>query len=162
MTTESEERIFESLSRDYAALHDELNDAHGIISDLEDECGGLRDELSAVEAANAFDDYQEFTSVTAIYPRADKTEALTYLALGLASEAGEVAGKLKKVLRDKSGILDYADRIEINKEVGDCLWYLARILDEMGYSLAGAARANRDKLTSRALRGVIGGSGDNR
>lgn len=160
MSAEVEARIFE-LHRDYIALGDELNDAHGIISDLEDECNDLRDQLLR-ESTNAFDDYQEFTTTTTIYPRETQTEALTYLALGLASEAGEVAGKLKKVLRDKGGVTDYADRIEINKEVGDILWYAARILDEMGYSLDYAARANRDKLESRAKRGVLGGSGDNR
>lgn len=175
MSAEVEARIFESMQRDYIALNDELGDAHSIIVDLRDELTDAQAEADALSeridelndellraSTNAFDDYQEFTATTTIYPRATQTEALTYLALGLTSEAGEVAGKLKKVLRDKGGVTDYADRIEINKEVGDILWYAARILDEMGYSLGYAARANRDKLESRAKRGVLGGSGDNR
>lgn len=98
--------------------------------------------------------YLEFTRTTAKYP----TDAATvYLTLGLASEAGEVAGKLKKLIRDNNvPVEDYLD------EVGDCLWYIARICDEAGITLEQLAQANMEKLQSRLERNVISGDGDKR
>jgi NTP pyrophosphatase (non-canonical NTP hydrolase) len=101
-----------------------------------------------------FDEYQDFTRTTAIYPT---NSPLGYLALGLNGEAGEVADKVKKWLRD--GFIDHG---AIAKELGDTLWYLARLADEIGFSLSQVAEMNVDKLTSRQTRGVLGGSGDNR
>jgi NTP pyrophosphatase (non-canonical NTP hydrolase) len=98
--------------------------------------------------------YQDLTKETAIYP---KEHALVYLGLGLSSEAGEVAGKIKKQIRD-GGI----DVISLMDEVGDVFWYLARICDEMGFSSEDVLLRNWNKLRSRKERGVIGGSGDNR
>jgi NTP pyrophosphatase (non-canonical NTP hydrolase) len=106
-----------------------------------------------------FDDYQEATRSTAIYP-ADK--AVEYTALGLVSEAGEVAGKVKKVIRDADGVFSVEKSAEIADEVADVIWYCARILAELGHSFGDAAQSNLDKLESRKARGVIGGSGDNR
>lgn len=108
-----------------------------------------------------FYDYQVSTRETAIYPCADTGEpaALAYVALGLASESGEVAGKVKKILRDGDV---YALREAIEKELGDVLWYLARLTDELGVSLSGVAIENLSKLRDRKARGVLGGSGDNR
>jgi NTP pyrophosphatase (non-canonical NTP hydrolase) len=100
------------------------------------------------------DMYQEFTRSTAIYP---KETALDYLVLGLASEAGEVAGKRKKAIRD--GIFSEAALVD---EVGDVLWYAARILDELGWDMSECLVRNRDKLIDRQNREVIKGSGDNR
>lgn len=99
-------------------------------------------------------DYQEFTQTTAIYPRG---LAIEYLALGLASEAGEVAGKIKKSIRDGG-----YDVMGLMDEVGDVFWYLARICDEAGFKAEEVLQMNRDKLQSRKERGVIGGSGDKR
>ncbi len=97
-------------------------------------------------------DYQEFTRTTAIYP---KNEALKYLGLGLTSEAGEVAGKIKKMIRD--GGLDTVATID---ELGDVLWYVTRLCDELGFTLADVFSKNHIKLSSRKERNVLKGSGD--
>lgn len=104
-------------------------------------------------------EYQEFTRTTAIYP---KDEALWYTTLGLVGEAGEIANKVKKIIRDKGGIPTPVDKEEISKELGDVMWYIARLADELGGSLQWIVEKNVDKLSSRKERGVIGGSGDNR
>lgn len=109
-----------------------------------------------------FDDYQAFTRSTAIYPTESKIQALTYLALGLNGEAGEVADKIKKALRDNRGGLTGAVVTDLLKEVGDALWYIARLADELGFDLSEVAQMNVDKLLGRKARGVLGGSGDNR
>lgn len=99
-------------------------------------------------------DYQEWSKTTAIYPQ---TRAIEYLALGLASEAGEVAGKVKKVIRD-GGV----DVMSLVDEVGDVFWYLVRICDTLGFSAEGILERNQEKLNDRLSRGKIGGSGDKR
>ena len=106
-----------------------------------------------------FEDYQTQASKTAVY---DDADAILYPALGLISEAGEVAGKVKKVLRDKKGIFNPEDREDIAKEVGDTLWYIASLCTDLGIGMETVAQQNLDKLNSRMARGVIGGSGDNR
>jgi NTP pyrophosphatase (non-canonical NTP hydrolase) len=103
--------------------------------------------------------YQSEAMRTAVYP---VDRGLEYATLGLASEAGEVAGKVKKVIRDKDGIYTEADRKEIASEAADVLWYLAAIARELGTTLEVMAQGNLNKLESRARRGVIGGNGDNR
>jgi NTP pyrophosphatase (non-canonical NTP hydrolase) len=102
-----------------------------------------------------FNDYQQKAKLTATYPTDKWAE---YLTLGLCSEAGEVAGKFKKIIRDGTEI----NRDDIKAEVGDCLWYLAMLATELGIDLDDIAEANIEKLGSRLRRGVIGGSGDNR
>lgn len=111
-----------------------------------------------------FNEYQAATRETAIYPGAGKggPSAITYTTLGLTNEAGEVAGKWKKVIRDSNGAMNFEKEQEIAAELGDVLWYLARLADELGTSLEAIAQNNLDKLQSRKERGVIGGSGDNR
>lgn len=106
-----------------------------------------------------FEDYQTQASKTAIYPDAD---VVIYPALGLVSEAGEVAGKVKKVLRDKNGHFDPVEREKIAAEVGDVLWYIAALCTDLGIGMEVIAQQNLDKLNSRMARGVIGGSGDER
>lgn len=104
-----------------------------------------------------FNEYQEFTRTTAIYP----TEVeLAYLTAGLAEEAGEVAGKYKKSIRDNWHPLDFKEKVVL--ELGDVLWYLARYADAIGYTLADVADINREKLSSRKERNVLQGSGDAR
>ena len=100
------------------------------------------------------DIYQEFTKSTAIYP---ENKALEYLSLGMTSEAGEVAGKVKKFIRD--GNLSPKDVV---KEIGDVLWYCARLSDELGYTMSEVLVMNRDKLVDRNNRDMIKGSGDER
>lgn len=111
-----------------------------------------------------FEKYQLATADTAVYPGAleGNAEALSYVSLGLVGEAGEIANKVKKILRDKGGIVTDEDTIELSKELGDVLWYLARLADEIGYPLEVIAQSNVNKLRSRKERGVISGSGDNR
>lgn len=104
-------------------------------------------------------DYQNQASRTAIYNDAD---VIIYPALGLVSEAGEVAGKIKKVLRDHNGNFSPEDRWAIADEIGDVLWYIAALCFDMGTPLEVVAQRNLDKLNSRLARGVLGGSGDNR
>ena len=101
-----------------------------------------------------FNNYQEQTREFAIYPQKD---AIAYLGLGLTSEAGEVAGKLKKSIRD-----DYFEVEEVVSEVGDVLWYCARLLDELGVSFSVAFEDNIQKLEGRKASGTIKGSGDKR
>jgi NTP pyrophosphatase (non-canonical NTP hydrolase) len=107
-----------------------------------------------------FDDYQRLSRVTAKYPPIG--HAVIYPALGLTNEAGEVAGKIKKVFRDKEGVIGDADREALKAELGDVLWYLAQIATELGLSLDDIAQHNLNKLMSRLERGKIGGDGDAR
>jgi NTP pyrophosphatase (non-canonical NTP hydrolase) len=108
----------------------------------------------------SFNNYQEQTAQTAKYP---KEKALEYLSLGIASEAGEVAGKMKKWIRDGDAKMTEEEwRNAMASEIGDVLWYAARLADELGLSLSQIAEDNMDKLLDRKARGVIGGSGDNR
>lgn len=103
-------------------------------------------------------DYQDQANDTAIYPNYAR---LTYPALGLTGEAGEVADKVKKLIRDQKE-LTAQERVEIAKEVGDVLWYIAAMARDLGIDMETMARMNLEKLASRAERGVVGGSGDNR
>ena len=107
-----------------------------------------------------FNEYQEQSRRTAIYP--DLGRNFTYPALGLAGETGEVCEKIKKIIRDRQGLVDDAARIELAKELGDVLWYLAQLASELGLSLDGVARGNIEKLFSRMDRSRLHGSGDNR
>lgn len=100
------------------------------------------------------DSYQDFTDDTAIYP---EDKGLEYTALGLASEAGEFAGKVKKWIRDGK-----KDDDALVAELGDVLWYVAQAAAVMGVHLSAVAKVNVDKLKSRKERNVLGGSGDSR
>jgi NTP pyrophosphatase (non-canonical NTP hydrolase) len=110
-----------------------------------------------------FNEYQEFTHSTAIYPESGTGSAiaLAYVGLGLG-ESGEIQGKIKKILRDDGSQLTDEKREALAAEAGDLLYYLARLGVELGVDLYTIAQGNVDKLTSRKDRGVIGGSGDNR
>ncbi len=88
--------------------------------------------------------------------------AIVYPTLGLANEAGEVAGKVKKLFRDHDGVISDADREALKGELGDVLWYLTQICTELDLTLEEVAEANLTKLFSRLERGVIGGEGDKR
>lgn len=105
--------------------------------------------------------YQDWTRSTAIYP-GDKVQRLTYVSLGLVGEAGEIANKVKKILRDDNNVLSTAKRNELIDELGDVAWYLARVADELDVSLGTVFQNNMNKLNSRKDRGAIGGSGDAR
>ena len=98
--------------------------------------------------------YQQQAAGTAIY---DTKHAVIYPALGLAAEAGEVANKVKKILRDGK-----FDRQAIADEVGDCLWYIAALCRDLNVDMSDLATGNLEKLYDRKKRGVISGNGDNR
>ena len=106
-----------------------------------------------------FNEYQKKAKSTAIYPQ---SEALLYVCLGLCGEAGEMAEKAKKMIRDDAGIL-YPERKEaMKKELGDVLWYVAMLAHELDSDLSEIAELNIRKLDSRSKRGKIQGSGDDR
>lgn len=107
-----------------------------------------------------FTDYQAKSRKTAQYPVIG--HGVIYPTLGLANEAGEVAGKVKKIFRDKGGVIGEAEREALQSELGDVLWYLAQVCTELGISLDAVAESNIEKLYSRLERGRIGGEGDAR
>ena len=92
----------------------------------------------------------------------DTNHPVIYPVLGLVNEAGEFAGKIKKIFRDKNGVISDEDKKEIKSELGDVLWYLTTICSEVGISLEDVANYNIEKLRDRQRRGVIGGNGDKR
>tara|TARA_R110000772_G_scaffold136255_2_gene244953 strand:+ start:1454 stop:1828 length:375 start_codon:yes stop_codon:yes gene_type:complete len=98
--------------------------------------------------------YQKVASGTAIYPI---EHAITYPALGLAGEAGEVANKVKKIIRDGK-----MDRLGITSELGDCMWYIALMCRDLNVDMGDLAKANLEKLYNRKQNGTLKGSGDNR
>jgi NTP pyrophosphatase (non-canonical NTP hydrolase) len=101
-----------------------------------------------------FSDYQSKAGENAIYPR---ETPLQYLALGAAGEAGEIADKVKKKERD-----DKIDEEDLAKEIGDVLWYLSQLAEELEVSFGDIAEQNLDKICDRDERDKISGSGDNR
>ena len=109
--------------------------------------------------ASSFDDYQQSASTTAKYP---PERGLEYCALGLASEAGEVAGKLKKAIRDEGGVISDERKAQLISELGDVLWYAAMFALELDVPLSRVVEENLAKLSDRSARGVIWGDGDKR
>ncbi|MFA5013244.1 MAG: nucleoside triphosphate pyrophosphohydrolase family protein [Candidatus Paceibacterota bacterium] len=107
-----------------------------------------------------FEEYQTEARKTAVYPNKDSN--FIYPTLGLAGEAGEVAEKIKKVLRDNAGVVSEEKKTEITKELGDVLWYVANLSKELGITLEEVATKNIEKLKSRQERNELHGSGDNR
>jgi NTP pyrophosphatase (non-canonical NTP hydrolase) len=107
-----------------------------------------------------FEEYQKKSRKTALYPNVGNN--FIYPTLGLSGEAGEVAEKIKKVIRDKNGIIDKETKEELKKELGDVLWYVSQIASELNLSLEDIAESNIEKLYSRMERGKINGDGDNR
>ncbi|MBM3152079.1 MAG: nucleotide pyrophosphohydrolase [Chloroflexi bacterium] len=107
-----------------------------------------------------FTEYQTKSRKTAKYPAIG--HPVVYPTLGLANEAGEVAGKVKKIFRDKNGIIGEAERQALEGELGDVLWYLAQVCTELDLSLDEVAEHNIVKLYDRLERDRIGGDGDNR
>ena len=107
-----------------------------------------------------FSEYQKACLKTAVYP--DIGHNIIYPVLGLCGEAGEVAEKVKKVIRDEDGIITHRKRSEIAKEIGDVLWYIATICSELDLKIELIAEANIQKLISRKERDKIHGNGDNR
>ncbi len=108
-----------------------------------------------------FDEYQKRALTTASTTKDDFKDTMHWI-LGVTGEAGEIAEKAKKIIRDKKGVISEADKAELGSEIGDVLWYLAVLAHHLGLSFEDIAEENLAKLKSRKNRGVIGGSGDNR
>lgn len=108
----------------------------------------------------SFEEYQQLAYSTAIYP--NKGSSWFYPVLGLEGEAGKVAEKFKKILRDDDGKISVEKRKEIGKELGDVLWYINAVCSEIGLKLEDVASDNIEKLFDRRKRGKLSGSGDNR
>ena len=104
-----------------------------------------------------FNEYQKIARSTAVYPKESK---VIYPALGLCGEAGEVADKIKKTIRGDSSLDEVTGSIA--GELGDVLWYLAILADDLGVELEDVAQWNVDKLNRRWRKGNIKGDGDNR
>ncbi len=114
---------------------------------------------SPSSGAMTLDDYQQLARKTAIYPHDND---ISYLVLALCGEAGELADKVKKVIRDKQGRFYQPDTRALAAELGDTLWYAANIAHVLGFTLSDIARLNIDKINSRIERGTLHGSGDER
>ena len=110
------------------------------------------------------DHYQEKAETSAIYPGkgTGSASALAYVTLGLAGEAGEIANKVKKIMRDRGGDVSGDVQDDLANELGDVLWYVAMLATELGFDLSLIAARNLGKLSARAARGTLQGSGDNR
>ena len=111
-----------------------------------------------------FDRYQQKTEefVLPDLKREMKAKYMEYLVLGLNGEAGEVAEKYKKILRDYQGVITLSDKWAIVKELGDVLWYVAQIARTLGVDLSLVAKLNIEKLESRKERNMLHGDGDER
>ncbi|HOI60183.1 MAG TPA: nucleoside triphosphate pyrophosphohydrolase family protein [Candidatus Pacearchaeota archaeon] len=107
-----------------------------------------------------FNDYQQKSRQTALYPNKDNN--FIYPTLGLVGEAGEVAEKIKKVIRDNNGVITLEKKEEIKKELGDVLWYVSNLAYELDIELEDIAQGNIEKLFSRMERDKLHGDGDNR
>lgn len=111
-----------------------------------------------------FDEYQKqaISTLTDDHAYGDLSPKLLAQILGLVGESGEVAEKVKKLIRDKQGKITEADRQELLKELGDILWYINAVAYLLGSNVEAVAKGNLDKVLSRKARGAIKGSGDNR
>lgn len=108
-----------------------------------------------------FNDYQK-RALTTVISEGNEFNDLLHWVLGINGEAGEVAEKVKKIIRDKGGKVSEDDKRELGKEIGDVLWYLAVFAHHLGIEFDVIATDNLKKLADRRTRGVLGGTGDNR
>jgi len=107
------------------------------------------------------DEYQKEALVTALWS-GDNLKDLSHWTLGITGEAGEIAEKVKKLIRDFDGELNNEQKLELVKEMGDVMWYLAVLAEHLGYKFEAVGRMNIAKLRDRQSRNKIQGSGDNR
>ena len=126
---------------------------------LELDLGAQSNESNKYKKVSDLDMYQKVALTTAIYPR---EQAIIYPTLGLTGEAGEVANKVKKIIRDGSNKNDDNLVSEIKSEIGDCLWYIAVLASDFNIKLSDIASTNLEKLANRKKNNTIHGSGDNR
>jgi NTP pyrophosphatase (non-canonical NTP hydrolase) len=109
-----------------------------------------------------FSEYASKAASTALYPGRKSFLGVMYCALGAAGEAGEIANKVKKIMRDDGMVVTPEKRDALKREVGDVLWYLSQLAYELEFELGDSAQENNAMLASRKERGTIHGSGDNR
>ena len=126
---------------------------------LELDLGVRTNETHKYKRISDLDMYQQVAKQTAIYPR---EQAIIYPTLGLTGEAGEVANKVKKIIRDGTNKNNENLVQEISAEIGDCLWYISVLADDIGVKLSDIANRNLEKLANRKEKGTIHGSGDDR
>ena len=126
---------------------------------LELDLGVRTNETHKYNRISDLDMYQQVAKTTAIYPR---EQAIIYPTLGLTGEAGEVANKVKKIIRDGSNKNDDRMVSEIKSEIGDCLWYIAVLASDFNIKLSDIASTNLEKLANRKKNNTIHGSGDAR
>ena len=109
-------------------------------------------------------DYQEAAKECDLFRRTGDYNTVAFIekVLGLVGEAGETADKVKKILRDKEGMISEGDKREVVKELGDVLWYVAMIAEYLEVPLKEVAETNIEKLRSRKQRNLLHGAGDNR
>lgn len=107
-----------------------------------------------------FRQYQYYSRQTAIYP--NKGNNFVYPTLGLCGESGEIAEKIKKIIRDKDGVISEQTKEDLEKELGDVLWYISNLASELNLDMQKIARKNLEKLFDRLERNKITGEGDNR
>jgi NTP pyrophosphatase (non-canonical NTP hydrolase) len=117
------------------------------------------EKIPKISEINNFFDYERIAMSTKV--GWNKNEIL-YPLVGMCGETGEVADKIKKVIRDKNGNFSKEDKIEILKEIGDTLWYMTALCQDLGYTLKDAANINLEKVTKRREENTIHGEGDNR
>ena len=129
------------------------------LGQLELDLGAQSNESNKYKKVSDLDMYQQVAKQTAIYPR---EQAIIYPTLGLTGEAGEVANKVKKIIRDDGYKNNESLVQEISAEIGDCLWYISVLADDIGIKLSDIANANLIKLANRKKKGTIHGSGDGR
>ena len=122
---------------------------------LELELGAQTNESNKYKKVSDLDMYQQVAKTTAIYPR---EQAIIYPTLGLTGEAGEVANKVKKIIRDDGNKINES----LVQEIGDCLWYVSVLASDIGIKLSDIANSNLIKLENRKKKGTIRGSGDTR
>ena len=126
---------------------------------MELDLGAQSNESNKYKKVSDLDMYQKVAITTAIYPR---EQAIIYPTLGLTGEAGEVANKVKKIIRDDGNKINESLVQEISAEIGDCLWYISVLADDIGCKLSDIANTNLIKLENRKKKGTIKGSGDKR
>ena len=129
------------------------------LGQLELDLGAQSNESNKYKKLSDLDMYQQVAKQTAIYPR---EQAIIYPTLGLTGEAGEVANKVKKIIRDDGNKINEGLVQEISAEIGDCLLYISVLADDIGIKLSDIANNNLIKLANRKKKGTIHGSGDTR
>ena len=153
------------------SVYNKKNDAYEYLESYEETIAGTWDksankmiQRSEAEPPEYYEDdwqqYQQEATKTALHVKTD--HPVVYPTLGLANEAGEVAGKIKKIFRDKQGKFSNEDLTDLKYELGDVLWYLSQVCTALDLDLGDVAEANLKKLLSRKTRGKLQGDGDKR